>query len=292
MAIVSCDEMLGQDGGRNEKNEGEYTRKFRVIVGNHLDNAVTILAYAGIPRIGDMYATMGGDVDPAAVCKEVRAAQDDDAWKIWEVEAKFGKATEDTQSQTPQQIQNPLKRPADIGWGFSRHSRSLFRDVDNKPVLNSAGDFFDPPPEIDDSRPVLTISRNEGGFDASRAIEYQDAVNSDSFFGFSPGQVKVASISSQRQIENNIVFWKTTYEFEMRQDKWVPLEILDVGKRATGRVPICMKTSGGDIMQGVHVTEPVPLREGLAINNPSPTNCDFIKVKAYREKSFKSLRLP
>lgn len=65
--------------------------------------------------------------------------------------------------------------------------------------------------------PFLTITRNEESLNASRPLTYQDKVNSDTFFCFLPQTVKCNKISAQLAFENNVSFWKVTYEFEMRK---------------------------------------------------------------------------
>jgi hypothetical protein len=76
---------------------------------------------------------------------------------------------------------------------------------------------------------VLTIQKNRASFSQSVAIDYQDAINSDSFLGFSAGKVKVAGISATSQTENKVFFWAVTYEFHFRREGW-QVETLDQGR--------------------------------------------------------------
>src|SRR5207245_2866104 len=81
---------------------------------------------------------------------------------------------------------------------------TVWKDAYGKGILNSAGQYFDPPPMMDDSRPRLSIARNEPVFNPAIAINYQDAVNTDGFLGFTAGQVRVSGISASNESENNI----------------------------------------------------------------------------------------
>ncbi len=48
------------------------------------------------------------------------------------------------------------------------------------------------PPTIDDSRPILTIQRNEATISTGLWMSYKDAVNSDSWFGIAAGKAKLS----------------------------------------------------------------------------------------------------
>ena len=67
-------------------------------------------------------------------------------------------------------MQNPLLQPIDVKW--SNRSQEIVADIDinGNPVVNTAGDPFDPPLMEDDPRPVLTIVRNEAIFNQARAV--------------------------------------------------------------------------------------------------------------------------
>src|SRR5262249_46326548 len=149
----------------------------------------------------DTYTT-SAEFDLGALCNSVTCEQNDDAPRRWVVTCEYGPPT----VEQGQQQENPLLRPAVLTWGFTQNSRAVWKDVNGTPIQNSAGDAFDPPPEIDDSRPVLTVTRNEAGFNPAIAIQYQDAVNSDQFLGFNAGVVKINGISSTSQSENGIAF--------------------------------------------------------------------------------------
>ncbi len=257
----------------DEKGQRSYTRKFEVITSG-LADAYSVKQATGIPRRGDVLLT-----DTDARVKSVAPEQNDDNPYLWIVTVEYDTTT------NPEQEENPLDRPAEVTWSFTQFQRIAEKDVNGEALLNSAGYYFDPPPEIDDSRPVLTITRNEPAFNASQAIDYQDAVNSDSFLGFEPYQAKVANITATRQFEK-VWYWKVTYEFHFRREQWT-LEILDQGRWRAGRKAIRQKNEAGTEIPGTHVTDPVPLDgNGEPLADPTPDNAVFLPFDVYKEREF------
>ena len=100
--------------------------------------------------------------------------------------------------------------------------------------MNSAGDWFDPPLVRDDSRPVLTIVRNEADFDPEIADSYRDTVNDDYFFGAAAGRVKCVSITGKQLFSADVLpggfYWVVTYTFQFNRDGWAS-PLLDQGFR-------------------------------------------------------------
>jgi hypothetical protein len=294
LAIVSVNELSGATGSENEKNEREYTRLFQVITNSRTDGVSTVRTATGIPRRGDVYAT-STESDLSAVCKSVNPVQDRDNPRVWEVRVTYGPSD----IEDDEVAENPLERPADISMSFAQFTRVCEKDINGKGIFNSAGYYFDPPPEIDDSRPVLVISRNEAAFNAALAMQYQDAVNSDSFFGASPGQAKIGTITSERVIENRFRYWRTTYEIHFRREGW-KMAILDRGKRQKalngeeGDVEyIQARNSSGQIMHGAYVTDAVPLDgQGRELRPATPTTAKYKEFDVYKLMPFSALGLP
>ena len=116
---------------------------------------------------------------------------------------------------------NPLLQPIEVAWGFRDQEVVQFLDYDGNPIVNTAGEFFDPPITEPMSIPLLTIQRNEpiGTYSPAKAYTYRGAVNSDTFAGEDPGKCKVLQISGKR-LYNPICRWyfQVTYEFEFNPD--------------------------------------------------------------------------
>jgi hypothetical protein len=296
MATVSVKEITGAKGsGEFETGKREYTRLYKVITDSNLDSALQVGTSTGIPRLGDIYQA-NGSFDATALARKVDAQQDNENPKLWIVTVDYGPFT----AQPFQQDQNPLLRPSVVTFGFNKTQRIVRRYADFRPIVNSAGDEYDPPLTVDASNPVLTVTRNEPSFNPAIAVAYQDAVNSDPFFGASPGQAKVAGISAVSQTENNYFFFQVTYEIEFRWDGWQPI-LLDYGRNAlfqdqngvVYKSPIFQRDRNGKEMPNIPISEPAPLDGfGNQLINPTPGTIKTFQVTCYRSLPFSQLALP
>jgi hypothetical protein len=297
MAIVSVREIPG--GKASDELEGgkrSYTRVFRVITDSGLASALAVGLAADLPQLGDPHTAQDGAIDETVKCLKVSPQQDSENPQVWTVDIEYGPPTKTDEQQNP----NPLLRPAVISYSFAKYQRACYNDINGKAIRNAANDWFDPCPEIDDSRPVVSITRNEPIFNASLAIAYQDAVNSDAFLGAQPGQVKVSGISARNQTENNYSFWEVTYELEFRREGW-QLQLLNQGRNSLWEdgsllpIPKKGKNADGTIgwQEGTQVDEPVPLGEhGLPLANPTPDTCVYLPFTVYKSLAFAPLGLP
>lgn len=224
MAIVSVTEKCEEwSGVETEKGDLEFTRVFMVLadtrnVGpNEVRNAQDPNTGLQVPpRFTDYHA--GDDTVTYAWVKSKDIKRDPLQPRLWYVTVKYSSSRE-TQDSASQE--NPLLRPYVVRWGSNKYQKPIDRDIDDTLIQNTAGEFYDPLPEIDDSRPVLSITRNEADpWNFTAAIQYQDAINSDSFYGFDPYQAKIHSITAGKRAENQFTYWEVTYEIEFRREGW------------------------------------------------------------------------
>jgi hypothetical protein len=170
--------------------------------------------------------------------------------------------------------QDPTQDPMQIRVYTEQFQKPAIFNKDDQLIVNSAGDPYDPPPMMDDSRRVLSLSRNVPGC-PSWVLDYQDAVNSDTFDAlgvtYAVGTGKVQSVSlSVAQKRNNIDFYTLEVLIHLQRNGWI-LKTLDAGFRELD--------DSGDLINIVNagdqerVSAPVPLDgSGKALASPSPTN--------------------
>jgi hypothetical protein len=299
MATISVKEITGAKAtGELQTGKREYTRLYRVITDSKLDSALQVCTSTGIPRLGDIYSA-NGSFDSTAVVLKIDGQQDGENPQVWVITVDYGPPNVDTSNG--QNNPNPLLRPAVVSFGFNKSQRIVTRYVDGRPICNSAGDEFNPPLTVDCSNPVLTVSRNEPVFNPAIAVAYQDAVNSDGFFGAAPGCAKVAGISAVSQTENNYFFWEVTYQIEFRWDGWQPI-LLDYGRNAFFQDPdtqeifkaaIWKRDHNGKELPNVPIDEPAALDGfGNELTNPTPQTIVSFPVICYRSLPFSQLGLP
>ncbi len=189
-------------------------------------------------------------------------------------------------SVDPNWNENPLQRPPSITWSSVSYEEDFTRDILGKPVLNSAGDYFDPPPKVQRSRWQVTYRRNRASV-PTWLLSYVDAINSDSFslggISIPRGYAKLDKIDiGPLQIDGGYSFYEVGYSFLIQNGTWQPA-ILDQGlyENVDGerrRIRI----------SGEPVTEPVLLDgNGKVLSDPTPDNAKWLtKYKAYRELPF------
>ncbi len=188
-------------------NEGvELTRRWRVKAA--AGTSISQIEQApGIPRPGTAHPDYRG-----ALLAELSVRQIEGEPELWEVEARY------STDAGKQLYDHPALKPPEVSITFSRSTRAIAYDITGKPISNSAGDPFSDPVEIDDSRPSIVIRRNFLYFNFPLALQYKDAVNSDGFLGFAPGELKIMRISAQkrRDEDKGYEWWEVEVEMEGR----------------------------------------------------------------------------
>jgi len=253
MGIVSAAEKVAaRSGSKDFKGIRTYTRVWLVETDDPGDGAVTVLM-AG-PAIGTYYAT-SCETDMQALVRSKTPRQL--SKYLWELTISYSSEGTDP----GQQQENPLQRPPQVAWGFAQHEVQAFKDLDGKPFMNSAGEPY--PAEVakrDQSRLVLTVTRNESYFDVDLAEEFQDAINDKPFFGRAKGTAKCANIRGDGPHYENVVYWQVTYEIHFDSRGWLN-EQLDAGHYywEDGDVGHPAKKRFPQDGLGVTSTEPIPL---------------------------------
>lgn len=287
-AILSVTEQPeGWSGNRTEKGDYEFNRVFYVLtqtmnVGPFgVLSAVDPVTGMAVPGDFDDYHA-GDDALGFAFVKSKTARRDRVQPRLWIVEVRYSTA-KDTQER--QIAENPLDRPAVYSWDSVTYQKVVAKDKDDQAVVNSAGERFSPLPTMDDNRPVLRVERNEATFNESRAIDYQDAVNTDMFRGFDPGQAKVAKITGTTAYENSVFYWQVTYEIHFRREGW-RLEILDEGTYTTTAlgVKLLFFDVRGQIMQS-------GLLDGHGNELADGSDPVFLPFDVYKKRPFNVLGL-
>lgn len=279
MAVTGVVELgPGRSGGINRIFERGFTRKFQVDTDNPHTGTQAVLAavnalVSGIYAIGVIGTDAWAESDAGATIAEIKADCTSEDGCTWEVTVDYGPAD-------PRIVDNPLDAPLDVAWSFAQFERVVDVDINGAGVFNSAGDAFDPTITADDSRPVLTISRNEATFDILLAAQYKDHVNTATFFGAGPRCVKVANIQAKRDYHPACgLFWKMDYEFHFNLDTW-DKKILDQGMRfKSGSTRKVIQVDGQP------ASAPVPLNGSGAVKLLSDPAV-YLTFRVYPEADF------
>ena len=303
MTVTSIGEVWpGREYRAAAPDDTSAVRQWLAKTDNKWDTAVTVINY-GIAN-GYFPERFSPHPDNAYLtARELRAQQKSDTPLAWDVFCIYQTNPVSQDDIDKDKQPNPLLRPAKVRWGSARYQKPIIKDADGQAIVNSAGDYFDPPPEIDTSRWTATIMKNVAAVPAW-LLDYQDCLNDSSItvggLVVPRGAAKLMQIEiSEQQVENDINFYVLTFtlEFLPVQERGVSnwkLSLLNQGYRqlVAGEQRDIMVPDPDDEAIKRRATSPVLLDlDGTVLQNPSPSTAVFLDFFPYPEKDFTVLPL-
>lgn len=189
---------------------------------------------------------------------------------------------------------NPLDEPARISWDGEEFQKPAVKDKNGDAILNSAGDPYDPPVMVDDTRIAATITKNVASV-PEWWLSYKDAVNSDAFvldgLPIPEGVAKLKRQSiSEMQTQNDVDYYTVTLVMHFNEDGWKATP-LDAGFRriysGTSRELITLENEDGE---KEYPPAPVPLDgSGVELADPTPDTAIYREHEVYNKKPFSVL---
>ncbi|MBE7197886.1 MAG: hypothetical protein INR70_08795 [Parafilimonas terrae] len=186
---------------------------------------------------------------------------------------------------------NPLTQPTRYRTEFIVRNEPAFVDIDGAPILNTAGDPYDPGIEAEPLVMVLTVSRNEASPNPVTLAALSNSTNLASWNGFDPRTVKLAPVKIPEpdyDQESNTNYRKMEYVFEIdprgHRKKVVNrgVRVLDANGKPTAALDAQFKP----------VKEPVLLDiNGKQITNPTAQNIVIREHKILKETDFSALNM-
>jgi hypothetical protein len=277
--VLKGEDPLGRTA-TNDRGERAYTRVFRLETTALTDTAYAVGSALGLPVIS---STHPGDANAYCNKLDVKCVA---GWKEWTVTAHY----------STERVLNAVATsdPARITWETEQFQRVAIADKDDNAITNSAGEYFDPMPTIDDSRRVVTVEKNLTTV-PTWILDYQDAVNSDTFtidgVSITAGKAKMQRVSvGPVERRNTTAFRNVRFTIALQRDGW-DLSLLDIGytqKNATDpdkREQITMD-------DGTDPKLPFLLDgNGRKLDNPSPTTAVYRTFAVYKTRAFSTLPL-
>lgn len=270
----------------NEKGIRTYSRVHLLTTDSKTDDEYAIGSHPDLPYIGEVHPS-----DSGAWCVGLKP-KCVSGYVAWEVTSTY--------SSERELAEDPTDEPALTEWDGEQFQRPLVIDEDGNIVCNSAGDPFDPPEMIDDSRLISVTTKNLATVPAW-IMEYSNAVNSDSFtldgvtFAIGTAKMQTPRISKP-QSRNGISFREVQITIHYREEGWLS-NIIDAGFRQI--VNSGSGSGSGATLENIRnpgdnelPAAPVPLNgDGEALENPSPLNNVRLSFRAYRRLPFSALPL-
>jgi hypothetical protein len=277
MAVVSVTETKERTASIGDENKREYTRTFSVITDSPNTGPAIVRTAAGIPVRGDYYTT-GTEFDLLAYALNIESSCISADGLQWIVNVDYGFIDNDGET-------NPLSEPSTESWSFQQFTRATDQDVNGNAIVNSAGDPFAQAVQVDDSRPVLSVTRNQATFNAPLAYLYKDKTNRDPFRGAPAGTVKVMDISGQQQHDQTFgTYWQVKVEVQFNIEGWDKV-LLDQGFRELDGTSGELKpiTNNGVVVSDPH------LLDGVGAALPAGGTPQFGTYRVYGRMPFRIL---
>jgi hypothetical protein len=282
MAVVSVSEIWEGRDASLDRESRDYSRVFRVVTDSRYDSGYLVAAAVGVV-VGSPHPH-----DPGSVCQRVRPTQQSFSPYVWLVTCSY--------SSKKQVEDNPLNDPIEYEWDTESFSRPAIVDRNGNAILNSAGDPFFEPIEVDHAYDVVRISANV----ASVPVWFLGVKNRVNASQCTIDGVQIAArcarIKSTRvgkvQSRNEITYRQIQIEILCRSAPWNEV-VLDAGFReladADEDEPAGKHRAITDA-DGSEPKHPVPLDgEGKKLVDPTPLTARFLAFEVYAETNFSAL---
>lgn len=279
---------------KNSRRIKTYTQTWKAYSDSIDDDESVMSNYTGWPLDGQIHPSEVESPTPARV-KTTSISREEEAIKeggiplwVWTNQVEFSNDAENS-GVSPIYPDTLAK----VGYGFDRMERVVEKDREDKPVVNTAKDPYDPPLTVEFPIPVKTINVNLSTSDFTPAMltTYFMAINSDTYDGWAAGQVMVQDISATQEIwtdeeGNNVPYWSVTIKLAYNAFGWQP-EILSRGYRQ-------LNDEGNPeaiAPDGLQLTSPAILDEdGHAVYGDAvETDAHYTKYIIYNEVSLSGL---
>ena len=313
MPILSIDETwAGQTGSMENDNSRTYAREFRVVTDDPRYDPAEIGSAAGIPLLWSRHP-----VDVVCFCDKISVKRLKSSREVWTVTATYtNKVDEDDEPED-----NPLNRPWKLSWTSQAFTHVAHQGIKLEtvkadgttilgrparvegPIVNSAGDQFDPPVEIESSNWQFTAKKNVAVVPAW-LMGYRDALNDAQIqiagIIFEEHELRINGMSiGEYTYENDVGFFPFEVQVAQKKETWVR-DLLDQGthqittinQAGTPTVARLRVVDG----KGQHVTEPVRLDgQGVQLVPPDAPieESIFIRYQVYlKSRPYSALSLP
>ena len=248
-----------------------------------------ILAW-GASGVPSLYASHPSDSSLYVKDKDVEAIGPFD----YKVIVRYTSIAELGTGQAVSPFTLPLDQPWEIEWGTAVMNIKIDRDLDNNPILNSAGQSIDPPVTWEFYDSVLRVSRNEPFFDDKFARDYKNSINSDWFNGYPPTTARCIEFDARRAYIGGLFYWKVSYQIQFHWHDWggqlwdwtTLARFLDEGYAEKTAGGFEVKKDDNDVV----MPEPVKL-DGSGGFLPDGSDPVFRQFTLFKEQPFNLLNL-
>jgi hypothetical protein len=286
MAIIWAYELSQDRHGTFDESQETMRRSWQIRVDSRYENETTIYAQLvdnPLPRMYSPHPT-----NPFFTVR--RVSLQILKGLTWKCVAEYSTRAL-TQEEQERTEPNPIFREVKINFRAEQRSKVIVKDRLEVPVVNTAGDPPDPPPEVPWDNLVFHFRLNSPT-PPSWIDTYLNSVNDGliSILGrpVAAGYAKFQNPSSgDRELENGIFFYPVEYDIAVDIQTW-QLELLNAGMRhkpeAAAEPVACLDADKKE------VTAPWPLDEaGKQIPEPTTSNIVIKEYEVYTPLNYSLL---
>lgn len=228
------------DRGKDKAESDVYIAR----ADNDSETSFTARQASGIPQYGEVHPANAAVYVNSIVARQV-------APRIFLVDVKYGPYVDQSNNtENPFlagvkvtyddiEISKPYNRALSVAWAYETESpggtskltttlngSTLFvppptnSGLFKAPVVNSALEPFDPLPEREIIHQIITMTRNEQVLNLSSFAVWQNAVNTDPFFGADPGTLKLRIRPGDEQRYGSTKYRAVAYTFHHDPEGW------------------------------------------------------------------------
>lgn len=273
MTLLSIAQAPAQSGHINDEFIRDSSTGYRALfsVGDDMVYVLNAVGAAGLGIYG-LHPSASNQRCLDVKCELVAANVTDPATNglanLWQIDLEYGAWDYVTHAYDG----NPIHVPTRFRIDFTVAEVAAFIDLDGNPIVNAAGDPYDPPLMREVTRATLTVLRNEvpSAVNLATLAALSNTKNGYVWNGFPVATVRLNPLKlpdfMYSQVSNSFYF-PMEYTFDVNFDTWIH-QVLNAGFRqldASGNlIPI--------LINGQPATVPVPLNEaGHAILTPEFT---------------------
>lgn len=291
MALLSVFQYQGREADIGKFQDWKYKRHWLVFTDSRVYHEGAVLT-EGIS--GGYFPTPYLSTHPADsrfLCKRLYARQDTKATKQWRVTADYDTAPWDDDDE------EPLDRRTKVSWSTVKYQKAVEKDRVGDAILNSAGDYFDPPPLKDVSRWTATFTKNLSAV-PTWILTYPDVLNDADWtvqgIAIPKNAAKIMSISiSDLQREGDTEYYTFTYTVEFdAADLWKG-KYLNQGFYYLTDPAVSPRNRKRCRVDNRDSASPILLTaDGEILTDPTPATATFEEYDIYEEKDFGVLPTP
>jgi hypothetical protein len=216
---------VGQPKNTSLAVDADYNRKYTSeyqIYTERETSPENVRLMSGLPQYGSVY-NWYGFVDDWAFCRDIQVSRKAeikdpntaDIRTLWRVkvihDSKPTGGSNDFQGRN-----NPLDDPIVISGGFGVFKQEVSTDRFENPIVNAAGDPYNPSPEIDEAVDTLSMSYNTATLNLQLRAEMIGKVNANIMWGLEPRRVKLTQWNYQvLRSGPNFEYIKHDFEFQV-----------------------------------------------------------------------------